>query len=129
MSLISSSLLRLLDAAIAAEKSGDLRLRNRLARAVFDLRANRDVRLLNGYRVETYWSPGVRSYRTAITDWVGCEVFDAIGTHIGAEYTGRKDDAAVGHLWAIHKARSLPQCPARTVSVSAYLPVSTPSQS
>ena len=112
-----------IDVAIAAEKAHDLAQRNDIAQAIFAVRSNRDVRLLNGYRVETYWSPGVRSYRTAITDWVGCEVFDANGDHIGAEYTGHKDDAAVGHLWAIAKARNLPQCPTRTLSVSAYLPV------
>lgn len=124
MSLISSSLIRLIDAATAAEKVHDLAQRNDIAQAIFAVRANRDVRLLNGYRVETYWSPGVRSYRTAITDWLGCEVTGANGDFIPADYSGHKNDAAVAHLWAINKARSLPPCPARTPSVSAYLPAS-----
>ena len=124
MSLISSSLIRLIDAATAAEKVHDLAQRNDIAQAIFAVRANRDVRLLNGYRVETYWSPGVRSYRTAITDWLGREVTDANGDFIAADYSGHKGDAAVAHLWAINKARSLPPCPARTPSASAYLPVS-----
>ena len=128
MSLVSSSLIRLIDAATAAEKAHDLGLRNRLAQAIFAVRANRDVRLLNGYRVETYWSPGVRSYRTAITDWLGCEVTDANGDFIPADYSGHKNDAAVAHLWAINKARGLPPCPDWTASASAYLPVSISSQ-
>ena len=82
------------------------------------------MKLDNGYRVETFWSRGARSYRTAITDWVGCEVFDANGDFIAADYSGHKNDAAVAHLWAVNKARSLPPCPARTPSASAYLPVS-----
>lgn len=83
-------------AAKADDNAGRKMDRNEKARLLFAPRGNRKVAGPDGSYVETWWDRQSRNYITMTCDAKGNEIADA-------DYTGHKDDAAVGHLWALYR--------------------------